>query len=63
MAIRGLTGLDLAELARVSPATISHALNRHPVTPRTLSRIATALLQVPPVDGAATLLDHPPVCK
>ena len=57
LAARGLTGHELAQLAGVSPATISAARQGQPVTPRTLRKIVTALLRVPIVPGVEDLLE------
>lgn len=56
LACRGLYCVDLARLADVSPATVSTAMQGRPVSPRTLRRIAAALLQVPVVPGSGELL-------
>jgi transcriptional regulator with XRE-family HTH domain len=52
MARRGLDGRQLAELARVTPATISHALNRRRVGLNTVRALARALATTPPLQGA-----------
>jgi transcriptional regulator with XRE-family HTH domain len=52
MARRGLDGRQLAELARVTPATISHALNRKRVGLKTVRALAKALATTPPLQGA-----------
>lgn len=56
MAARGWNGVDLAHHAGVSPATLSHALNGHPVTTATLNRLARALSKAPLVEGVEELL-------
>jgi len=56
LALRGLTAHQLSALAKVAPATLSRARHGHPVTPRTLSKLAMALTRVPVVPGAADLL-------
>ena len=48
LAIRGLTAVELADLSRLSPATISHSLAGRPVSPRTLRAIVRALDEAPP---------------
>ncbi|MGH7883624.1 MAG: helix-turn-helix domain-containing protein [Candidatus Dormibacteraceae bacterium] len=49
--IRGLTGTDLAELAGISKATISHALNGHRILPCKVKAMVDALLEVKPISG------------
>lgn len=56
LARRGWTGQDLALAARLSPATVSAARQGRSVNLRTLSRMATALLKAPVVDGLEALL-------
>ncbi len=61
MQIRGLTGAELARLARVAPATVSQAVNDHRVHPRKLQAIVAALAEVAPIPEVVKLLDdsHP----
>lgn len=47
LARRGLAAADLAALSHLSPATISHALNDRPISPRSLRAIAGALEAAP----------------
>lgn len=53
MRLRGLTGAELARRARVSPATVSQAVNNRRVHPRKLQAIVTALIETEPVPGLA----------
>jgi transcriptional regulator with XRE-family HTH domain len=55
MARRGLDGQQLATLARVTPATISHALNRRRLGLTTLRAIARVLAATAPLEGAEFL--------
>jgi transcriptional regulator with XRE-family HTH domain len=57
MQLRGLTGTALARRARVSEATISHALNGRRIHPAKLRAIADALSQVQPLPGADALVE------
>ena len=57
MARRGLRGSDLARIAKVSPATVSHALNGRRIATSTLHKLAIALIQVPAVAAVDDLLD------
>ncbi len=41
--LRGLTGADFARLAKISQASVSHALRGRQVSPRTVKKIAEAL--------------------
>jgi transcriptional regulator with XRE-family HTH domain len=56
MARRGWSHADLAKAANVSGPTVTAALAGHPVAPRTLKRIAEALLSEPPIEGIDGLL-------
>jgi transcriptional regulator with XRE-family HTH domain len=49
LALRGMTGEDLARESRLTSATISHALNSRAVSARTISAIARALARVQPI--------------
>jgi transcriptional regulator with XRE-family HTH domain len=51
MAARGLTSADLAELSRLSPPTVSHALHGRPISPRSMRAIARALDEAPACAG------------
>ena len=53
---RVLTAHELSALAKVAAATVTRARHGHPITPRTLSKLATALTGVPVVPGASDLL-------
>ena len=55
MRLRGLSGAALAQLARVSDATISNALAGRRLHPATFRRIAAALYAVELVPGMDTL--------
>ncbi len=59
LAKRGLSQAELANLAGVAPATVTHAVHGRPVTPATVARIARALLRVPVIDGVESLLGGP----
>ena len=59
MARRGLRGSDLARIAKVSPATVSHAMNGRRIATSTLHKLAIALSQVPAVAAVDDLLDPP----
>jgi transcriptional regulator with XRE-family HTH domain len=54
----GITGLELAQRARVGEATVSRALNGRPIQPATLRAIAKALGEFEPVPGTDGLIDH-----
>jgi transcriptional regulator with XRE-family HTH domain len=56
MRVRGLTGAELARRAKVSEATISHALNGRRIHPATLRAINTVLRAVPPLDNVEALV-------
>ena len=55
---RGLTGAELARRARVSAATVSHALNGRRIHPAKFRAIAAELHKVEPVPGTDGLVDH-----
>jgi transcriptional regulator with XRE-family HTH domain len=55
MARRGLDGQQLAALAKVTPATVSHALNRRRVGLNTARAIARALATTPLLQSAEFL--------
>jgi DNA-binding Xre family transcriptional regulator len=59
MARRGLRGSDLAQIAKISPATVSHALNGRRIATSTLHKLAIALSQVPALAAVDDLLDPP----
>jgi predicted transcriptional regulator len=44
---RGITQADLAEVSGVVPATVSRAINGHPISPRSYRKISEALERVP----------------
>lgn len=52
----GITGAELARLAKVSPATVSHALNGRRLHPAKLRAIRAALNGMKPVPGWDSLL-------
>lgn len=56
MAARGWDGVDLAYHAGVSPATISHAMQGHPVSSTTIRKLAAALVRQPAIAGVEGLL-------
>jgi len=56
LAVRGWTAQDLVRVSGVSPATISGARRGRRVTPRTLRRIAEALVRTPVIAGIDELL-------
>jgi transcriptional regulator with XRE-family HTH domain len=56
LALRGMTGEDLARESRRTPSTISHALNGRAVSNGTISAIARALARVHPIPGAEDLV-------
>jgi hypothetical protein len=56
MHLRGLTGAELARRARVSPATISHALNGRRIHPTKFRKIAVELQRADPMVGAEALI-------
>ncbi len=57
MARRGLSGSDLARRARLSPGTVSQAINGRPVAAGTLAKIASALIKAEPMPGLDEMLD------
>jgi transcriptional regulator with XRE-family HTH domain len=59
LGVRGLTARDLSAAIGLSEVAISRARCGHPVTPRTLRRIAAGLTSIPQLDGAAELLVTP----
>ena len=56
LAKRGWNGSDLARAARMSPGTVSGAMQGHRVSARTLMRIAEALHRQPVVPTAEDLI-------
>lgn len=56
LALRGLSGADLARLAHLSPPTVSQAVNGRPVAPRTFTAIVRALGTSHPLPGSTELL-------
>lgn len=56
MARRGLSQADLAALARVAPATITHAVHGRPLAAATVAMIARGLVRAEVVDGVDSLL-------
>ncbi len=59
LARRGLTHAQLAKRANVATMTLSRGVAGHQLDPRTLSRIAAALLEVPPIPGIDLLIGPP----
>lgn len=57
MARRGLHAIDLARLAKVSDATVSHALRGRRLRAHTVRKMALALTHVPVVDGIDELVE------
>ena len=57
MACRGWHASDLARAARLSDATVSHVMQGRRVSPRTMRKIAVALVRSPPVPGLDALVD------
>lgn len=57
MAIRGLNGAELAELAGISTATMSAAMQGRWISTHTLRKLALALARVGVVPGCDDLLD------
>lgn len=55
---RGVDSQTLAGLAGVCPATMSHVVNGYSANPRTLTRIVTALVELPLVAGMGDLLEE-----
>ena len=56
MALRGLSGSDLAELGGISAASVSHALAGRPVSPATFRKICSALSARPELAAGVALL-------
>lgn len=56
LVIRGLSGADLARLAKVSHPTVSQALRGRPVAMRSFTAIVRALSQADPLPGSSELL-------
>ena len=54
--VRGWTGLDLACHSGVSPATVSAAVQRRPVSVTTVRKMALALSRAAVIPGAEELL-------
>ena len=54
---RGWTATDLARAAHISPTTVSGGRRGKRLMPRTLRRIALALLSAPVVDGLDELIE------
>jgi hypothetical protein len=52
----GITGAELAREAKVSPATVSHALNGRRIHPAKLRAIRGALNRMKPIPGWDSLL-------
>ncbi len=56
MLLRGWDGVDLAYHSGVSPATVSHAMQGHPVSSTTLVKVVSALRRQPVIAGAESLI-------
>ena len=56
LVIRGWNGSDLALRARLSPATISAALQGRPISTTTLRKMVLALTRQPKIDGIDELV-------
>lgn len=56
LSIRGMSQRRFSELAGLPEVTVSQARNGRPVAPRTLTKIAAALLAIPVLPGLADLL-------
>lgn len=56
LALRGWNGVDLAYFAKVSPATVSAAMQGRSVSTTTIRKMAIALSKQPVIEGAADLL-------
>lgn len=54
----GLEACDLAQLARLSPATLTAALKGTPVSQRTVRKIALVIARTPVIPEALELLDE-----
>ena len=56
LALRGMTGTDLARAAGLSRVTVSHALNGGQIETATLRKLARALTAAPPMAGASEIV-------
>lgn len=56
MLLRGWSGVDLAQFAGLSPATVSAAVLGRQVSTTTIRRMALALSKAPVIAGTAELL-------
>lgn len=56
LALRGLSQAQAAALAGITPATLSHSLNGHPVAITTVRKLARAIATTPVLAGASTLV-------
>lgn len=56
LAVRGMEAIELAKMARLSPATVSAALGGKPISEASLRLIATALQSTPVVAVIERLL-------
>jgi predicted transcriptional regulator len=57
LAVRGLTGYAFAELAGLTPETLSRILGGRPVNTSTVRAIVSALARVPVLAGADKLIE------
>jgi transcriptional regulator with XRE-family HTH domain len=58
MACRGWNASDLAQLAGLSPATLTAALQGRSVSPRTVRKIALVIARTPAIPEAVDLLEE-----
>ncbi len=58
MASRGWNACDLAQLAGLSAATLTAALQGRPVSPRTVRKIAMVIARTPAIPEAVELLEE-----
>jgi DNA-binding Xre family transcriptional regulator len=56
MALRALTGAELASIAGISEATVSHMVNAHRVEHGTVRKVCRALMLTPVVPGADAII-------
>lgn len=56
LALRGLSGLDLARKAGLSSATVSAAMTGHAISARSLQQIAMTLTRIPVIEGVDELV-------
>ena len=56
LARRGMTAAELAQVAGLSEATISHGMNHHRVSFTTVRKLARALMVTPILPGADAII-------